>query len=328
MSTDLVLVQAYLENMQMALHNLDVQHAETLLESVQKLFLSSDTTLTCSPPMHISVGVGLDTGVHRKGKPNEDFAFATTGLNIQTQETYGLFIIADGMGGHANGRLASSLAVETIVNTLLPFLHHEQVRCSELGDLLVSAVTYANNLIFARNREVAISSPLGQMGTTVTAGVVFGPHAFVVNVGDSRTYLYRPGVGLRAVTHDHSRVADMVVRGELAPEAVYTHPERNKIYRSVGATLAVKVDLFYEQLQDGDILMFCSDGVWEMTRDEQIEQILAAPLSADSMAEHLMHLAIQGGGVDNIGLVVSQFQMNVAGMQTVEISPLSVAIAS
>jgi serine/threonine protein phosphatase PrpC len=328
MSTDLVLVQAYLENMQMALHNLDVQHAETLLESVQKLLVSSGTTLTYSPPMHISVGVGLDTGVHRKGKPNEDFAFATTGLNVQTQETYGIFVIADGMGGHANGRLASSLAVETIVNTLLPFLHYEQVRCAELGDLLVRAVTCANNLIFARNQQAAISSPLGQMGTTVTAGVVFGPHAFIVNVGDSRTYLYRPGAGLRAVTHDHSQVADMVIRGELAPEAVYTHPERNKIYRSVGATLAVKVDLFYEQLQDGDVLMLCSDGVWEMTRDEHIEQILAAPLSAESMAEHLMHLAIQGGGVDNIGLVVSQFQMNVAGMQTVEISPMSIAMAS
>lgn len=328
MPTDMALVEAYLANMQMALQNLDVQHAETLLESVQKLLMSSHATLVSSPPMHISVGVGLDTGVHRKGKPNEDFAFAATGLNTQMQETYGLFVIADGMGGHANGRLASSLAVETIVNTMLPFLHHEQVRCSELGDLLVSAVNRANNLIFARNKEVSISSPLGQMGTTVTAGVVFGPHAFIVNVGDSRTYLYRPGVGLRAVTHDHSRVADMVIRGELAPEGVYTHPERNKIYRSVGATLGVKVDLFYEQLQDGDVLMFCSDGVWEMTRDERIEQILAAPLSADIMAEHLTHLAIQGGGQDNIGLVVSQFQMNVTAMRTVEMSPISVAMAS
>ena len=327
MSTDMALVQAYLANVQMALQNLDVTRAETLLESVQKFLMPSGVTLPSHPPMHISVGIGLDTGLQRKGKPNEDFAFATTGQNMQMQETYGLFVIADGMGGHANGRVASGLATETIVNTMLPFLHHEQVKFSELGQRLLGAVTHANNLIFARNREVAASRLLAQMGTTVTAGVVFGPHAFIVNVGDSRTYLYRPGVGLRVVTHDHSRVADLVARGDLAPEAIYTHPERHKIYRSLGAAATVKADLFYEQLQDSDILMFCSDGVWEMTRDEKIEQVLAVPLSAKSMAEHIAQLAIQGGGLDNIGLVISQFQMNVAGMQTIEIPPMPASIA-
>jgi serine/threonine protein phosphatase PrpC len=325
MSTDMALVQAYLTNMQMALQNLDVLHAETLLDSVQKILeLPYDSPL-CNSPMHISVGVGLDAGVYRKGKPNEDFAFAATGLNMQMQERYGLFVVADGMGGMANGNLASRLGAEAIVNTILPFLHHKQVNFSDLGHLLVGAVTHANSLIFRRNQEV---DTLEQMGTTITAGAVFGPYAFIVNVGDSRTYLYRPGVGLRAVTHDHSRVADLVARGDLAPDAVYTHPERNKIYRSLGATSTVKVDIFYEQLQDGDILMFCSDGVWEMIRDEKIEQILATPLTAGGMADHLVHLAIQGGGLDNIGLVVSQFQINVAGMETVEMIPVTATVAA
>jgi serine/threonine protein phosphatase PrpC len=275
--------------------------------------------------MHISVGVGLDIGVCRRGKPNEDFAFAATGQNTQTQESYGLFVVADGMGGMANGHLASRLGAEAIVNAMLPFLHHKQVKLPDLGHLLVGAVTHANSLIFKRNHEVGV---LEQMGTTITAGVVFGSHAFIINVGDSRTYLYRPGVGLRAVTRDHSRVADLVACGDLAPEAVYTHPERNKIYRSLGATSMVKVDIFYEQLQDGDVLMFCSDGVWEMIRDETIEQILAAPLSADSMAEHLVQLAIQGGGLDNIGLVLSQFQMDVAEVQTVEMAPVAASVAA
>jgi serine/threonine protein phosphatase PrpC len=311
----------------MALQNMDLPHAEILLKSAQKFLTPPPAVRPFPSPMRISVGVGLDAGVKRQGKPNEDFAFAATGQNRETQETYGLFIIADGMGGHANGRLASCLAGEAIVDSMIPLLHHGQVRCSELGDLLVAAVTHANDLIFAHNQEVAASRPFYQMGTTVTAGVVYGPHAFIVNVGDSRTYLYRPCVGLRAVTDDHSRVADLVARGDLAPEAIYTHPERHKIYRSLGTTLAVKVDLFYELLQDGDILMFCSDGVWEMTRDEKIEQVLAVPLSAESMAEHLVCLAIQGGGLDNIGLVVSQFQMNVAEMHTVEMSPASAAVA-
>lgn len=319
MSADMALVQAYLTNMQMALQNLDVLHAETLLDSVQKIL---DLPYASPPysPMQISVGVGLDVGVYRKGRPNEDFAFAATGLNIQTQESYGLFVIADGMGGMANGHLASRLGAEAIVNTMLPFLHHKQVNFSDLGHLLIGAVTEANSLIFGRNQE---ADALEQMGTTITAGVVFGPHAFIVNVGDSRTYLYRPSVGLRAVTRDHSRVADLVARGDLTPEAVYTHPDRNKIYRNLGADSTVKVDIFYEQLQNSDVLMFCSDGVWEMVRDEKIEQILATPLSAVSMADHLVHLAIQGGGLDNIGLVVSQFQMNVAGMPTVQMIPVN-----
>lgn len=325
MSADMALVQAYLTNVRMALQNLDVPYAETLLESVQEILTAPSVSCPFNSSMHISVGVGLDIGFYRKGKPNEDFAFAATGVNSETQDRYGLFVIADGMGGMANGHLASRLGAETIVNTMLPFLHHKQVNFSDLGNLLIGAVTHANDLIFRRNTEV---EALAQMGTTVTAGLVFGPHAFIVNVGDSRTYLYRQGVGLRAVTRDHSRVADMVARGDLAPDAVYTHPERNKIYRSLGATPTVRVDLFYEQLQDGDVLMFCSDGVWEMIRDEKIEQILAAPLSADNMAEHLVHLALQGGGLDNIGLVVSQFQINIAGMQTVEMSPVTASVAA
>jgi serine/threonine protein phosphatase PrpC len=325
MSADMALVQAYLANVQMALQNLDVLHAETLLESVQKILIPPGVSSPFSSPMHISVGVGLDVGVCRKGKPNEDFAFASTGLNTQMQESYGLFVVADGMGGMANGHLASRLGAEAIVNTMLPFLHHKQVKLSDLGHLLVGAVTHANSLIFRHNREVDV---LEQMGTTITAGVVFGSHAFIINVGDSRTYLYRPGVGLRAVTRDHSRVADLVARGDLTPEAVYTHPERNKIYRSLGATSMVRVDVFYEQLQDSDVLMFCSDGVWEMIRDETIEQILATPLSAESMAEHLVQLAIQSGGLDNIGLVVSQFQLNVAGMRTVQMVPVTASVAA
>ena len=316
-TTDMALVQAYLANVQMALQNLDVPHAETLLESIQNLLKPQGAPLPFCSPVELSVGIGLDAGVKRKGRPNEDFAFAATGLNTQTQDTYGLFVVADGMGGHANGRLASRLGAESIVNTMLPFLQHQQVQFSDLGNQLVDAVVQANGIIYARN--AALSNPLDQMGTTVTAGVVFGPHAFIVNVGDSRTYLYRAGVGLHAVTRDHSLVADMVAKGDLAPDGIYTHPQRNQIYRSLGSE-NVGVDVFYEQLQDGDILLFCSDGLWEMTRNNEIERILSAKLSPDEMAEHLVYLAIQGGGLDNIGLAICQFQMNVAEMQTMLIS--------
>ncbi len=322
MSADIALVQAYLANMQFALHNLDVPCAETLLAHALELLAQPCPPLPFHLPMQLSVGVGLDAGIRRQGRPNEDFVFATTAANVQTQETYGLFVVADGMGGHANGRLASRLGTETIIDAMLPRLHRERGQASDLGHLLVNAVTHANDVLYERNQEAAISRPLDQMGTTVTAAVIVGPHACIANVGDSRTYLYRPGCGLRAVTRDHSMVAALVESGDIPPEAVYTHPDRNKILRCLGAASTVEVDLFSEQLQHGDIFLLCSDGVWEMTRDPNIEHILSSTLSAENMAEHLMHLALQGGGLDNIGLIVSQCLMNVTAMQTL-IRPFS-----
>jgi len=112
-------------------------------------------------------------------------------------------------------------------------------------------------------------------------------------------------------------VANLLAAGVIGPEEVYTHPERNLITRCLGIASTVEIDLFYEQLQDGDILLLCSDGVWEMTRDSALEGVLSSSwLSAENMAERLMHLAFQGGGRDNIGLVVLQCQMQMDQIQT------------
>jgi protein phosphatase len=112
----------------------------------------------------------------------------------------------------------------------------------------------------------------------------------------------------------------MVASGELAKDAVYTHPQRNLIYRSLGHQ-TVEMDIFHENLQDGDVLLLCSDGLWEMTRDSSIEQILGSSQTASEMTDQLVHLALKGGGADNIGCLVCKCCMeDVAGMQTVLIS--------
>jgi serine/threonine protein phosphatase PrpC len=322
---DIALVEAYLSNMHLALQNLNVPCAESLLEHALELLVQPCTIPPL--PMQIEVGIGLDTGIQRKGKPNEDFVFATVGCAAHMEETYGLFVVADGMGGHARGQDASRLATQTIIDTLFPLIRSGQVQENALGNALIDAVNEANTAIYKRNRDTTSSRFLDQMGTTVTTALVMGPHAFIANVGDSRTYLYRPGVGLRAITHDHSVVAELVASGVISPEEIYRHPERHKILRCLGATPTVEVDVFYEQLQDGDILLCCSDGMWEMMRDPQIEQILSSSwLSVEHMAARLMHAALQGGGLDNIGLVVSQFQMNMTAMQTI-VCPLSPSAA-
>jgi serine/threonine protein phosphatase PrpC len=321
MRTDGDLLQAYLANVQRALHNHDVAYAQALLAHAQE-FLPPSPLPSCAP-MELSVRLALDPGLRRQGRPNEDFAFAKVGTNTQTNTTYGLFVVADGMGGHANGQVASRLATQTIVDTLFPALHREAVQPSDLSDLLTNAVGQANKAVYERNQQQRTDNPrlVDLMGTTITVAVVFGTQVWIANVGDSRAYLYRAGRGLRAVTRDHSVVAELVARGDLLPEAIYTHPDRNKVTRCLGAFPEIEVDLFCESLQNGDILLLCTDGLWEMTRDGCIESALFR--FSENTVRLLLQLALQGGGRDNIGFIVVQCQFDIAALETIIAPPLA-----
>jgi serine/threonine protein phosphatase PrpC len=177
-------------------------------------------------------------------------------------------------------------------------------------------VEVANAAIYQRNLQLSPSS----MGTTVTAALLVGAEVYIANVGDSRTYLLRSGA-LRQLTKDHSLVGQMVREGIISPDEIFTHPRRNEIYRCLGVTASVEVDVFCEPLQDGDVLLLCSDGLWEMIPDAQeIVGVLSASwLSADTMVKKLVQLALQAGGLDNIGLVVVQVGIkDITGVQTIQ----------
>jgi len=142
------------------------------------------------------------------------------------------------------------------------------------------------------------------MGTTITASLLWGATAHVANVGDSRTYLYRELEGLIQVTQDHSTVARLVKRGAIKADDVYTHPQRNEIYRSLGNYPTVEVDTFTVPMQVGDILLLCSDGLWEMVRDTAIEEILSTSASSSSqLCSMLVQAALDAGGKDNISVI-------------------------
>ncbi len=254
-------------------------------------------------------------GIKRQYKPNEDSLFAVRGMrseNGQIQQI-GLFVVADGMGGHANGQDASRLAIQTIIDYLLPRLVHGEDTQETAEKLLVDSVQLANQAVHQHNIDNN-----ADMGTTVTATLVVGETAHVANVGDSRTYLYRTSDGLTKVTRDHSVVASLVDAGIIKPDDIYTHPKRNQIYRSLGEKPFVEVDPFTVQLQPGDKLLLCSDGLWDMVRDPEIQHVLETPApDPQQIGSNLIKAALNGGGEDNVSVIV----VNVVARASKQLNP-------
>jgi protein phosphatase len=145
------------------------------------------------------------------------------------------------------------------------------------------------------------------MGTTFTMALVAGDRAIVGNVGDSRTYLFRDG-RLRRITRDHSLVQRLVDLGQIAEDDIYSHPQRNAVLRSLGDRSEIEIDVFTERLRPGDALLLCSDGQWEMTRDPDMERLLAREEPPQAVCEALVAAANQAGGEDNIAVILVRFE--------------------
>ena len=219
----------------------------------------------------------------------------------------GLVVVCDGMGGHAGGEVASSIAVATITEFICnqregdwPFGRDEGQ--SEAGDRLRNAALLANQRISERiEKEPA----LARMGTTMVSALVLPDGtAWVANIGDSRAYLWHEGI-LRQVTSDHSWVNEQVQRGVLSDAEAASHPLKNVITRALGARDVLPVDLIEEHLRPGDCLLLCSDGLTGMVNDADIAVIVGdAGLTSEELCQRLVAAANEAGGEDNITVVV------------------------
>jgi serine/threonine protein phosphatase PrpC len=317
----------FLQNVHAALANQQSKHAMFLVDYAMKLAQSEECLPSLSP---LDVSIGLHPG--RVRGVNEDCAFAINGL-LPGAQRFGLYMVCDGMGGHVRGLEAANLAVETIVEYVLPFIGEHTTYC-QWERLLVEGIQQANRAIYLRNqsleqqsvvKKVPVStSQIHHMGTTITAVLLFDETAYVANVGDSRTYLYNHS--LRRITRDHSLVAQYLADGILEEEEIYLHPQRNQITRALGIKDTVGVDTFVVPLHGNEILLLCTDGLWEMTRDRKIEDVLASPCaSASSMVNRLVQMANDGGGTDNIGCIVIQLQRrtDLSAMETMCLEPVA-----
>jgi serine/threonine protein phosphatase PrpC len=252
----------------------------------------------------LEVGIGWNVGIKRQSAPNEDSVMVLQ--NICTHQgrliPFSLLVVADGLGGYECGSEASRMAMHNMMHTVLQNIMLSNELSDEFfTDMLVGGVDWANRAIYQRGRERG-----KEMGTTLTAVLAVGTKAYVVNVGDSRTYLHREGVGLRQITRDHSVVATLVAFGKIAPHEVYTHPERNKVYRCLGCDENVDVDSFVIDLCQRDTLVLCSDGLWEMVRDPVIARILQYYQDCSHASDALVEAALHGGGVDNVSVIVAR----------------------
>jgi len=215
----------------------------------------------------------------------------------------GMFILADGMGGHNAGEIASALAIESIKHALYDVLTPEVIDSEivDYNDAIYEAITYANTEIFEQAQE---NPDYAGMGTTLVMSLIHNGKALIANVGDSRLYVHN-GSTLKQMTTDHSLVQEMVDNGYLSVEEAYSAVSRNLITRALGIGEEVEVDLIEHEIQPGDVFLICSDGLSDLVLDDEISTILVKNQgSLNDAAKDLVDAANEKGGKDNISVIL------------------------
>ena len=212
-----------------------------------------------------------------------------------------LLIVCDGMGGAKGGATASELACKALLSNLTLAL--SKLAGEEDATLMTEAVSYANLAVYEKSRT---GDECEGMGTTLVSAMVTGSRCSVVNVGDSRAYHFRDGACTQ-ITRDHSLVEELVSLGELSRDSEDYKKRKNILTRAVGIESTVRIDLFDEELRNGDYLLMCSDGLSNMVDDDEIVSTVTGTGSVIYKANELVRKANQNGGTDNIAVILIRF---------------------
>lgn len=252
-------------------------------------------------PRRLTIGVAQDVG--RVRGHNEDVLLVFTGelAGLETMPHFGLFVVADGMGGHSLGERASGVAARTVareaINSVLPWLLSDpqaDIERPTLKEVMEHAMEVAN-------RTVNNSVPEG--GTTLTCAMIIGEQLVLSHVGDSRAYIITTD-SFEQVTRDHSLVQRLQELGQLSPAEAAVHPQRNVLYRAVGQGEGLEVDVDSRRLAPGTMLLLCSDGLWGLVPDDKLIEIVRTAPSLQAACENMVTAANAAGGPDNITAVL------------------------
>ncbi|MBN1965415.1 MAG: serine/threonine-protein phosphatase [Anaerolineae bacterium] len=256
------------------------------------------------PNQHITYGQSSDTGMVRSNNQDSVLTFFACQGNTDNVPDFGLFVVADGMGGHHDGEKASALASRVLAEYVtthiyLPMLKRKEDQTDAdqptISEILVEAVKTANDVVVR-------SIPEG--GTTITATAVMGDLSYIVHVGDSRAYLITEEYGLEQITRDHSLVQRLIELDQLTPEEAAQHPQKNVLYRAIGQSDNLEIDTTTRRLPASSYLLLCSDGLWNTVPDTEITAIILNAASPQAACDRLVASANEHGGADNISAVL------------------------
>jgi len=245
---------------------------------------------------HFMLDVAAVTDIGLIRESNED--------SYAIDKKTGLFVLADGLGGHSGGEVASKLAVDTITTFFkrLP----KEARESSVTKTIRNAVQAAHENII---KESVVNPILAGMGSTLVLALIRERTLYVANVGDSRAYLYHDN-NLRLLSYDHSVVSELIKQGEITKDEARRHPQRNLVTQVIG--INPFTDCYQKKLElcGGDIIMLCSDGLWDMISDKEIEEIIKNEEEPKNLCSDLINAAKDAGGRDNITIVVIKVRSN------------------
>lgn len=231
------------------------------------------------------------TDVGRRREMNQDYMFTS---ETAVGKLPNLFIVADGMGGHKAGEYASKFTVDTMVDIIRNAEKEEPVAA------IKQAVTEANRLLI---KEAEADESKAGMGTTVVAATLMDKTLYAANVGDSRLYVLNQDT-ITQITRDHSLIEEMIRLGEMDKADAKDHPDKNIITRAVGVSPELAIDFFEIEINNGDIILLCTDGLTNMIEDEDIRRIVLSQRDIVERTEKLIETANENGGRDNITVVL------------------------
>ncbi len=260
-------------------------------------------SVVSKPGKHAVYGLNSDIGMIRNNNQDSLFAFFCANVSVEEQPDFGLFIVADGMGGHHDGERASAITTRTVGKYVLEKFFYDLLTPAPkdadrpvLSEILNEAVQKANE---------AVSEEIPEGGTTVTAAAILGDRVFVAHVGDSRAYLITQE-GIEQITRDHSLVQRLIELDKLTPEEALAHPQRNVLYRAIGQSEDLEVDAVTRRLANGAKLLLCSDGLWNQVSEANLLRIVQGAKSPQDACDQLITIANDSGGPDNITVVLIQ----------------------